>query len=122
MNLTDEIKEMQEYLEQTTPSNPDELIERVGMLNVIMARSGKLLADAKAVQDGVIAKIFDNNKELISAPATVANKFISSHAKEANYLVNLLDRINRTCVHQADNLRTIVSFAKQDLALQRKGY
>ena len=40
----------------------------------------------------------------------------------ANQLVVWLDRINRTLVHAGDNIRTQISFAKQDLALQRKGY
>lgn len=122
MDILTELQNMQEYLEQQTPDMPNELIERIGRLNVIMARSGKLLADAKMLQDEAIAKVFDSNERLLNVPATTATKYIASNTKEENYIVNMCDRINRACVHQADNIRTIVSFAKQDLALQRKGY
>ena len=55
-------------------------------------------------------------------PATIATKFISSQTATINHIVNWLDRINRTLVHAGDNIRTQISFAKQDMALQRKGY
>lgn len=48
--------------------------------------------------------------------------FVSAQSVTANQLVVWLDRINRTLVHAGDNIRTQISFAKQDLALQRKGY
>ena len=46
-----EIEEMQSFLEITASDNPKELIDRLTDINVYLARSGKLLADAKAYQD-----------------------------------------------------------------------
>lgn len=39
---------------------------------------------------------------------------------EENKIVNWLDRINRTCVHQSDNLRTQLSFEKEQI--RQMGY
>ena len=112
-----EIEEMQSFLETK------ELIERLTDINVYLARSGKLLADAKAYQDQVTANVYSQHIEFLSrVPATVSIKFIAAQSVTANQLVTWLDRINRTLVHAGDNIRTQISFAKQDLALQRKGY
>lgn len=123
LKLYEESLQIQSFLEITTSDNPQELVQRLTDINVYMARSGKLLADAKMLQDDAVANIYKAKGEYIShIPATVATKFISSQSGDVNYLVNLLDRINRTTVHQGDNIRTQISFAKQDMALQRKGY
>lgn len=118
-----EIEDMQKFLEVTTSDDPHELVQRLTDINVYMARSGKLLADAKAYQDQVTANVYARHTDFISrVPATVTIKFVSSQCVTANHLVNWLDRINRSLVHAGDNIRTQISFAKQDLALQRKGY
>lgn len=123
LSVIKEIEEMQSFLEITTSDNPKELIDRLTDINVYMARSGKLLADAKAHQDQVTANVYNEHIDFISRiPATVATKFVSSQCSTANQIVVWLDRINRTLVHAGDNIRTQISFAKQDLALQRKGY
>lgn len=122
-DMIEEIENMQTFLETTTSENPHELIERLTDINIYMARSGKLLADAKEFQDEVTANVYAKHSDFISrVPATVAMKFVSSQCVTANKLVNWLDRQNRALVHQGDNLRTQISFAKQDLSLQRKGY
>lgn len=121
--MLEEIEQMQSFLEITTSENPRELIQRLTDINVYLARSGKLLADAKAYQDSVTSNVYAQHVEFIShVPATVAQKFISAQSVTANHLVSWLDRINRTLVHAGDNIRTQISFAKQDMALQRKGY
>lgn len=121
--IVNEIGEMQSFLETTASDNPKELIDRLTDINVYLARSGKLLADAKAYQDEVAANVYATHMEFIlRVPATVAMKFVATQSVTANQLVTWLDRINRTLVHAGDNIRTQISFAKQDMALQRKGY
>lgn len=67
--------------------------------------------------------VYASHMEFISrVPATVAMKFVAAQSVTANQIVTWLDRINRTLVHAGDNIRTQISFAKQDMALQRKGY
>ena len=92
-----EIEEMQSFLEITASDNPKELIDRLTDINVYLARSGKLLADAKAYQDQVTANVYASHMEFISrVPATVAMKFVAAQSVTANQIVTWLDRINRT--------------------------
>lgn len=114
---------MQAFLEITTSDDPNELATRLADLNVYMARSGKLLADVKYMQDKAISNVYAENVEtILKMAATVATKFTASQCAQENKLVNQLDRINRACVHQSDNIRTVISFAKEQMSLTRKGY
>ena len=47
--LQSEAQEIQEFLEITMSDNPQEVIERGNDLQVYMARTGKMLADAKYI-------------------------------------------------------------------------
>lgn len=121
--MLDECKEMQAYLEEKPSDDPNELTERLAMLSVYMARSGDMLAQAKFLQDDMRSKVFEEKSfEIATLSPTIASKMIESQTGECNYLVNWLDRINRSCVHQADSLRTIFSYVKENLKMTRKGY
>lgn len=118
-----ECQEMQDFLEESVSNEPDDLSSRLSLLNVYMARSGNLLAIAKSIQDHARKEFFDDNLEVLSKiPASVVSKMAESSTVEANHLVTWLDRINRSCTHQSDNLRTIFSFVKENLKLTRNGY
>lgn len=125
-NIDDIIREcqdMQDFLEEPGSNEPDDLSSRLSLLNVYMARSGNLLAIAKSIQDHARKEFFDDNIEsLAKIPASIASKMIESATGEANHLVTWLDRINRACTHQSDNLRTIFSYVKENLKLTRSGY
>lgn len=122
-DVVDEIERMQVELEKMPSEDPAELIERLGLLNVYMARTGYLLALAKNDQDMAMSRIFENNIESIQKmPATIASKFISSQCEKENFLVSWLERLNRACVHQSDNIRTQVSFAKENMRLINSPY
>lgn len=121
--IVEELESIQSFLEITTSDDPHELVQRLTDINVYMARTGKLLADAKEYQDRITANVYAKHGDFISRmPATIAIKFVSSQCATANRLVTWIERQNRALVHQGDNIRTQVSFAKQDLSLQRKGY
>lgn len=121
--MLEECKEMQAYLEEKPSDDPNELTERLAMLSVYMARSGDMLAQAKFLQDDMRSKVFEEKSfEIATLSPTIASKMIESQTGECNYLVNWLDRINRSCVHQADSLRTIFSYVKENLKMTRKGY
>ncbi|OFY43966.1 MAG: hypothetical protein A2X18_07505 [Bacteroidetes bacterium GWF2_40_14] len=118
-----ELSDMQSYLETTLSDDPAELTERLASLNVYLARSGYLLAVAKNKRDKAVNGVFSEyQKMILKMPATVANKFIDSCVEKENMNVNWLDRMNRTCVHQGDNIRTLVSFSKEQLRLTKSGY
>lgn len=114
---------MQRFLEQEAPDDPNMLFERISRTNVYLARSGKLLAEVKLYQDQEMSDVFAKYSDYINAlKATTANKFIESQLASVNYYVNWLDRINRAFVHSGDNLRTQMSFLKEDLRLSKSGY
>ncbi len=124
-DLLQEAQEIQNFLESVPDNNedPNELAIRLTYLNNYMARSGKMLADAKMMQDSAVAAAYaEHTKSILKMPATIAQKFIASQTVNENYLVNWLDRINRTCTHQSDNIRTQISFAKEQMSLTRRGY
>ncbi|MFV0501757.1 MAG: hypothetical protein ACK5MH_09235 [Bacteroidales bacterium] len=114
---------IQEFLEQDVSDNPNDLVDRLSTINTFLATSGKALADAKLLQDSKVKKLYDDYFNQISGfSPTVATKFINAMTDKENYLVNWLDRINRTLVHSGDNIRTQVSFAKEELRLTKQGY
>ena len=111
--LEKEAKQIDEYLSITCSEEPMQALERGNDLLVYLARSGKMVADAKYWQDEAINNsIIQKLKDQLDLSPMILKKFIESNCKRENYLVNWLDRINRTCVHQIDFLRTIVSYAK----------
>ena len=111
---------MQEYLELEIGPNPAQIMERIEHLHILIAQSGQCLAEAKYIQDqlinqGLSAAIeMDLNKKL--SPSLIA-KFVSTQAKDINFIVNHLDRINAAATHQLDGLRTIISYKKAELNL-----
>lgn len=121
--LLKECSGIQSYLEISVSDDPAELAERLSMLCVYMARTGQMLADAKYVQDTQRSGLFaEHSKTIVKMPATIAARFIDSLTGEVNYLVTWTDRLNRTCVHQSDALRTLLSFSKEQLRMTKTGY
>ena len=120
----EELKKIQEFLEsEPVTDDPAELIDRLTKMNAYMARSGFLMAEAQADRDAAIAGVFaEHQKAILQMPATVSQKFISAMCKDENFYATWTERINRLCVHESDNLRTQVSYAKENMALTRRGY
>lgn len=114
---------MQEFLERDNTDSPEALVERVTKLNVLLARSGKLLADAKLIQDEISADVFiANEATIIKMGATLGRQYVQARTSNINYYVNWLDRLNRAMVHVGDNMRTQISFVKEELRLNKSGY
>lgn len=115
--IKSELKSMQSVLEETMSEDAQEAVYRGNELAVQMARSGKLLADAKYHRDEKLnSGIVREMKNLISLPATTANKYVDALCKEENYVVNWADRINRAATHKLDWCRTIISKAKAEMS------
>ena len=117
---------MQSYLEISVSDDPVEMLERLHQLNVYMARSGKMLADAKTLlrrkKSNEITEMVMKIAKEACLSAKAQNALVDSIAIEENELADWLDRITRACVHQSENLRTIVSYTKQQMGLTRSGY
>lgn len=111
---------MQSYLDLKPGSEPNELIDRIENLLILVSQSGNYLSDAKYHQDGVvngaIMEALQKAYEEKLSPSTI-NLFVKTAAKELNYLVNWLDRINATATHQIDATRSILSYRKTEMQL-----
>lgn len=119
-DIKKELEEIQDFLELTQSEDITEAVYRGNDLAVYMARSGKLLADAKMHRDEKLnSEVMQNIKKLISLPASLANKFIDTLTRDENHLVNWADRVNASCSRQLEWCRTIISKGKAEMqALQ----
>ncbi|MCM1031604.1 MAG: hypothetical protein NC410_09230 [Oscillibacter sp.] len=114
--LEREAEEINEYLSIVPPEEPNLAIERGGELAAYIARTGKMLADAKFYQDQAIAQsIVYNLAKQAGCPASVLKQLVESSCKRENLLVNTIERLNRAATHQLDWLRTVVSMAKEEM-------
>lgn len=126
MEVKDIIAELelyQQFLEQTPSDNPDQMANMLAELNSVIARTGLLLAEAKKLYNEKVNKVMTKDFiEMTQLSATVGKMYAESQCSEELKLVTWAERINRSSVHISDNLRTLVSLAKENLKLTRKGY
>jgi len=114
---------MQSYLEINCSNSPEEIEERISTLNVYMARSGQMLADAKKLlrskkTEQISQTIIKIAKESCLS-ATVQNALLDSICENESYLVDWTERVNRSCTHQIDSLRSLLSFEKEELRMTK---
>jgi hypothetical protein len=115
-SILKELQAIQSEVEVEISDSPQEAQERGNYLAAQIARTGKLLADAKIHRDRKLnSSIIEQMKKISQLPATTANKFADALCEEENYLVNWCERLNRTCTHQLDWCRTILSKAKAEM-------
>lgn len=114
--IIEELTDIQSFLEIEQSEDINEAVIRGNTLSVYMARSGKLLSDAKLHKDRTLNRsVISEIKNLVSLPASSANKFIDTLSKDDNYLVNWADRINASCSRQLEWCRTVISKGKAEL-------
>ena len=114
-----EAEQIQKYCEITPSDNPEEIMDRIRDIGVYIARTGKMLADAKYHLNRkrkdetmlLIEKILADKK----LSAKVQNSLIDSICRDEQYLVDWLERLNRTATHQQDALRSLISYEKEML-------
>ncbi|MBR1775066.1 MAG: hypothetical protein IJ759_06025 [Bacteroidales bacterium] len=121
---TDQLQEIQDFLyEEVDDHNTDLLVERLTKMNSYLAMVTELYPRLVEIQQTDLQVAYQQNIEWIfKAPATVANRYIESQTIDANKLVNWSERINRAIVHISENMRTQISYAKQQMVLTRTGY
>ena len=118
IRMTEEAAKIQNFLEAPPTDDVSELADRLSYANVYMARTGKLLADAKALQDDAIVLTFEGRrKDFEKLGANLAAKVMQAYCKDEGFLVNWYERLNRELVHFADNLRTLISLAKENMRI-----
>lgn len=111
------------FLSITMSEQAEEAVSRGNDLAVYVARTGKLLADAKywlndAMRPEVMQTLIDAGKE-IKATSKSINAIIDSLCREERYLVDWSERCNRTATHQLSWCVTIISKAKEEMKLGR---
>ena len=121
--LLSEAAEYQRYAEQKCPSDPSEINERIRTLQVYVARTGQMLAEAKLLlnrkkSSETVVKIAKEG--YLSAKAQ--NAIVDSIAAEEKYLVDWLDRLNAACTHQVDHTRSLLAYEREQMRLLRTGY
>ena len=118
--IKNELITIQSFLEETMSEDVNEAVVRGNDLAVYMARSGKLLADAKIHHDRKLrSDIIKQIKSINSMSPSVAVKFVNTLVENESYLVNWATRLNASCTHQLDWCRTIISKAKAEMSAFR---
>lgn len=116
--IIEELEEIESFLSITMSDNPEEIIERGNTLQVYLARSAKLVADAEYyLNDELKAEILNVIERIIPQhlSATVQNTLVKAIAKDQRHVVLWSERLNRACVHQLDWCRSRLSYEKEQL-------
>ena len=126
MTLQEEAKQISDYLQITCQNNPQEIQQRIADTMVYVARTGEMLATAKQmlrrrkseeIQNTIISIAKEN-----CLSEKVQNALLDSIAEEEAFLVDTLDRLNAAATHQLDALRTLLSYEREGLRLNKTGY
>lgn len=113
--LESEAKAIDAYLQLSINDDPETCIKRGNVLVAYMARTGKMMADAKWHKDTALkSEIMQQLRDNGSAPASILNKLIDAACTRENYIFLWVERLNKTTTHQIDWLRTVVSKAKEE--------
>lgn len=119
--MKEEAKRIQDYLDVTVSSDPAELVDRIATLMTYMSRSGEMYAKAKkelrAKKTNEISKTILAIAKEQCLSATVQNALLDSICEDEAFMVDWLERINRTCTHQIDGLRSLLSYEKEQMRL-----
>ena len=113
-----ELEEMQSFLEaEYSADNGAQVQDRFDSLGGYMARSGKLKADAEyhhnsLVESSIMDALKKGYEDRLSA--STINKFVEAAARNYKYLLTWADRVNRTCTHQHDGLRSVMSTLRSE--------
>ena len=112
---------MQEFLEIDISDDPNEICERMRTLNVYMARSSRMLAEAKAHRRKAERDTFAALPDFSNMPANTLKKYLEVCAYEWYEIEDALESLYKTCVHTIDSLRSLLSYTKEDMRLTRNG-
>lgn len=118
-----ELNEIDGFLNITMSENPEEAVVRGNDLAAYVARTGKLLADAKyhlnEAKNNEVMETLREAAKNAKATAKAVNALIDSLCREEQYLVDWCERANRTATHQLSWCVTVISKAKEEMKLGR---
>lgn len=126
MTLQQEAQQIQDYLDITCSENPEEVLERIRVIMPYISRTAFMLAEAKKAlrrkKASEISNTIINIAKEQCLSAKVQNTLIDSIAEEEAYLVDWLERLNAAATHQVDALRSILSYEREQLRINKTGY
>jgi hypothetical protein len=115
-DIKKELTDIQDFLEITMSEDANEAVVRGNDLAVYMARTGKLVADAKYHRDQKLrSEMIKEYQKLLDFPASVAVKYTDTLVESETHLMTWATRLNASCTHQLDWCRTIISKAKAEM-------
>ena len=122
-DLEDEVTRINAYLNEPAPKDPDALTERLSIISGFNARTGEMLADAEAIlardRGEVLSKLLQNDPKM---PASQQKTLVDAECSYSTKVCRLIERANRASVHAGEACITLISFAKEEMSLARKGY
>ena len=108
-----ELDDIQAFLEsQYSADVPGQVQSRFDSLGAYMARSGKLKADAEWHYNSLVeSSIMDALKKGFEDKlgTSTVNKFVEAASRNYKFLVTWSDRVNRSCTHQLEGMRSVIS-------------
>ena len=117
--LKDQAREIQLFLETESSTNPEELSLRILKLMTFIASSGEMLSEAKKLlrsrKSSEISKTIIAIAKEQCLSASVQNALLDSICDDESFLVDFIERVNRTATHQLDACRSLLSYEKEQL-------
>lgn len=113
-----ELETIQAFLECEFGSDDGAQVQaRFDSLCIYMARSGKLKSDAEwwyneVVESSIMEALKKGYEKSLSA--STINKFVEAAARNYKFLLTWSDRVNRSCTHQLDALRSVMSTLRSE--------
>lgn len=108
----------EQVINVTCSGQPEEALQWGNELSVIIARTGKMMADAQYHRDNALSLAVENAVTSgLSArlSASSLNKYVNSCTAETSFLYTWIERIHRTAEKQLDWTRTVISYAKEEM-------
>lgn len=116
------LTEIQNFTEQEMVNEPNVLVARLARTASYIASLGKCTTDCKKSLNEAKNAVFEKgNGKLLKTPPTIFNELLKAKCRNEFFLVDWCDRLGATLVHQADALRTLISFAKHEMSLFNAG-
>jgi len=121
-----EASQIQAYLDIVCSNNLEEITERISQLMAYMSRTGEMLAEAKRLLRSRKSEEIRNTIMTVARAerlsASVQNALLDSVCEQEAFMADWLDRLNRSCTHQLEGLRSLLSYEKEGLRLSKIGY
>jgi len=122
IQLEQEAEEIQAFLEITSSDEIEEIVSRGNDLAVFLGRTGNMLADAKyhlnkKMKSDIMETLRKVANDTPYATARTINELVKSLCADEQYLVDFIERLNKSCTHQLDWCRSLLSKAKAEMTL-----